>query len=324
MNSSANTTIAIIGAGAWGSALAINFSKLFKEVFLICHTDEQTELLQHPHLDVPYSKNISLTVDYNCIAQAQHILIATPSYAFSEVLTQIKPLVVQHNIAWATKGFAGDTLLHTTFAHYFPQLQPCLISGPSFASEVAFCKPTALVVSSPSEEVAKVWANLIGSPSIKTYISTDIVGCEVGGAVKNILAIAAGISSGLGFGANTMSALITRGLAEMTRFGEVLGAKPHTFTGLSGLGDLTLTCLDDKSRNRQFGKFLVECNNTQQAIQRVGATVEGLNALPVVLNIAHTHSLKMPICFAVARVLEGEITPEDSVAILMQGVGSYE
>lgn len=338
MNSSTHNTcntahahtqnLVIIGSGAWGSALAINFSALFHKVFLLCHTQAQTKIKIHPSLGVQYPENIELTTDYSCLNDAENILIATPSYAFIDVLQHIKPYIHKQNLAWATKGFASgssaNNLLHQSFNDIFPHIRPCLISGPSFAIEVANFKPTALVVSSPDESVAKTWANLIKSSSIKTYISTDIAGCEVGGAVKNILAIAAGISSGLGFGVNTMSALITRGLAEITRFGVSLGGQKHTFTGLSGLGDLTLTCLDDKSRNRSFGKFLAQCGNKNNALDAVGATVEGLNALPVVLEIAKKNNIKMPICFAVDEILRGQTDMETIVKKLMQGGGYYE
>jgi glycerol-3-phosphate dehydrogenase (NAD(P)+) len=332
-SNSHNKNLVVIGAGAWGSALAINLSYLFDKVFLICHEQKQTELQNHPALDNPYPQNVVLTTKYESLNDCDNILIATPSYAFFEVLNSLKPFIkspktTTKNIAWATKGFAGEKLLHQTFKETFkeilPNLNPCLISGPSFAKEVASLKPTALVVSSESEEVAKTWANLIKSPNLKTYISTDIIGCEVGGAVKNILAIAAGVSSGLGFGTNTMSALITRGLAEMTRFGESLGAKNKTFMGLTGLGDLTLTCLDDKSRNRSFGKLLAKYNDKEKALIEVGATVEGLNALPVVLKIAKDKNVKMPICESVGGILSGKITAKTAVNNLMLRDSLYE
>ena len=323
-NNTCNQNLMIVGAGAWGSALSIALSCKFKTIYLLCQDNSQTLNCTHPALQVQYSDNTQLTADYSKIAICENILIATPSYAFSIVLDNIVPFIKQQNIAWVTKGFYGEKLLHQTFSNKFPNISPCLISGPSFASEVASLKPTALVVASPNKSTAVLWANLIKSSHLKIYISDDIVGCEVGGAVKNIIAIAAGISYGLGFGTNAISALISRGLAEMVRFGVSIGGSQKTFMGLTGLGDLTLTCFDDLSRNRSFGKEISKNPNVDLVLKKINATVEGLNALPVVLKIAKENQVQMPICEMVQMIISGKILPKDAVNNLMNRDINYE
>ena len=325
-NTDPDKNIVIIGAGAWGSALSIALTQNFNNIFLICHNEKQLIEIKdgHPVLQVKFAKNITLTTDYQVLKQSDSILIATPSYAFSEVLLTIKPYLVKHKIAWATKGFANEKLLHQTFAEILIDFSPCVISGPSFALEVANSKPTALVVASSNKKTSEFWAKKIQNSNLRVYISNDITGVEIGGAVKNIIAIASGISSGLGFGTNTMSALITRGLAEMSRLGISLGAKQQTFMGLTGLGDLTLTCLDDLSRNRRFGKEIAKNNNVATATKNVGATVEGLNALTTVLKIAKKQKIEMPICEKIEQIINNKITPLDAVKDLMARKIAYE
>lgn len=324
------TNLTIIGAGIWGSALSIALSVNFDNIYLICHNQQQADNLlpRHPALDVDFHKNIIPSADYSIIQQTDGVLIATPSYAFSTVLNQIKPHLTKQQIAWATKGFSNDNgddkLLHQVFNKVLPNYNACAISGPSFAFEVASKKPTALVVATDNQITQDFWINAVCTDVLRTYRNNDIIGVEIGGSVKNILAIAAGLSVGLGFGANTMSALITRGLAEMTRLGLSLGAKQKTLTGLSGLGDLTLTCLDDLSRNRRFGKELAKNLSIEQALKNVGSTVEGLNALSVVLRIAKQNNIEMPICEQVLQVTNQQTTPKQAVNNLMQRNVGFE
>ncbi len=286
-----SNNLSIIGAGAWGSALAIALSDKFDTIYLHAHSKDEADTLkpQHHALPKPYSNNIEIVFGFDALKNCDDILIATPSYAFSEVLQTLKPLLSKkHQIAWATKGFdtSAHCFLYQSFERILPEHYGCVLSGPSFAFEVASQKPTALVAASKNKAAREHWADLIRTKTLRAYTNEDIIGVEIGGSVKNILAIAAGIASGLGYGINTQAALITRGLAEMTRLGKSLGAKSSTFVGLSGLGDLVLTCSDDLSRNRRFGKELANDHSVENALINVGATVEGLNTLDLLLSIA--------------------------------------
>lgn len=317
-----SNNLSIIGAGAWGSALSIALSKNFDTIYLHTHTAEEAETLktQHPALSVKYADNVKLTFDLSLIKQSKSVLIAVPSYGFSTTLKHIKPfLTKQQPIAWVTKGFDTNhqSFLHESFESILNGHPSCAVSGPSFAFEVAMQKPTAVTVASRDKETRNYWAKALHTQTLRAYTNEDIIGVEVGGSVKNILAIAAGIASGLGYGANTQAALITRGLAEMIRLGKSLGAQEKTFNGLSGLGDLVLTCSDDLSRNRRFGKALADNQNVRQALDSVGATVEGLNTLELILSIAKKSQVEMPICEQVFQVTEGNISPTQAVNHLM-------
>ena len=317
-----SNNLSIIGAGAWGSALAIVLSENFDTIYLHAHTQLEASSLQpqHPTLPRPYTSNIKIVHGYTELAQCNNILIATPSYAFSEVLQTLKPLLdKKQQIAWATKGFdtTANCFLYQSFERILPDYHGCVLSGPSFAFEVASQKPTALVSASKDKNTRKHWADLIQTKTLRAYTNEDIIGVEIGGSVKNILAIAAGIASGLGYGINTQAALITRGLAEMTRLGKSMNANESTFVGLSGLGDLVLTCSDDLSRNRRFGKELAKGNNVEHALTNVGATVEGLNTLDLILSIADEQQVEMPICEQVHLVTLGKVSPTQAVNHLM-------
>ena len=315
-------SLVIVGAGAWGSALAIALSNKFEEIFLIANNKKFISKLgnKHPALTETFASNIKLSTDLSLIKNTKAILIAAPSYSFSGILFSIKPhLNSNHLIAWATKGFDPNNkcLLHETFQKILPDYHPCVISGPTFAVEIAKKKPSAIVVASKDHNTQEFWLDAIQTELLRAYKNNDIVGVEVGGSVKNVLAIAAGIANGLGFGANTQAALITRGLAEMTRLGVSLGAEKITFQGLSGMGDLVLTCSDDLSRNRRFGKELANNASVNEALKVVGATVEGLNALKIVISIANKLKIEMPICDQVMAVTEGKIKPADAVKELL-------
>ncbi len=324
-----NNNLSIIGAGAWGSALAIALSDNFDTVYLHTHTQEEVVTLQpkHPALSINYSSNIELTFDLSRIKDAQNVLIAVPSYGFTETLKTLQPLITaQHNIAWATKGCdtRAQCFLHESFESILTQHPSCVISGPSFAFEVAKHKPTALSIAAKDKKTQNHWAQIFNTQALRAYTNDDVIGVEVGGCVKNILAIAAGIAAELDYGINTQAAIITRGLTEMTRLGVALGAKPSTFNGLSGLGDLVLTCADDLSRNRQFGKALAKNQNVEQASDAVGATVEGFNTLELVLSIAKKNKVDMPICEQVKKVIDGQTTPSAAVNQLMSRAQNHE
>ena len=314
-------SLAIIGARAWGSALAIALSDKFDRIFLITKDKENTDRLgnQHEALSKAFNSNISISNNFVVIEDSQAALIATPSTSFNKVLTNLKPRIKNKPIAWVTKGFDPDNgkLLHESFSQKFPDHHPCAISGPTFAKEIVEKKPAAIVVASKDKLTRDFWAKTIQTNNLRAYTNSDIIGVQVGGSVKNILAIAAGIASGLGFGANTQAALITRGLAEMTRLGIVLGAEKVTFQGLSGIGDLVLTCSDDLSRNRRFGKELANNIASDKALKNINATVEGFKALKLVIMIANNHQIEMPICEQVLAVTEGRITPREAVTELL-------
>ncbi len=317
-----SNNLSIIGAGAWGSALAIALSDNFDNIYLHTHTQQEAQTLkpQHHALPAAYTDNINIVYGLDTLHQCNNILIATPSYAFTQILTTLKPLLQAfHQIAWATKGFDthAHCFLYQSFEKILPHYHGCVLSGPSFAFEVAAGKPTALVAASKDKNTRNHWAKLIHTNTLRAYTNKDIIGVEIGGSIKNILAIAAGIASGLGYGINTQSALITRGLAEMTRLGVSLNADKSTFVGLSGLGDLVLTCSDDLSRNRRFGKELANNHSVESALINVGATVEGLNTLDLILSIAREQQIEMPICEQVYYVTQAQVTPTEAVNHLM-------
>jgi len=314
--------IAVIGAGAWGSALAIAFSKNKENIELIAHKSNSAQKIKegHPKLPIGFNNNIKISANYELITNAEYILIAVPSFAFSETLLRIKPYINNiQKIAWATKGFdtSKKQLLSSSFEDIFPHIYGCAISGPSFAAELAIGKPTTLVVASKDKKTRDEWSNQIKTNSLRAYTNDDILGVEIGGSIKNVLAIATGIAAGLGYGANTQAAIITRGLSEMKRLGISMGANEKTFFGLSGLGDLVLTCSDDLSRNRRFGAELAKGRSIQLAKKNVGATVEGLHSLDMVLELAQKMSVELPICEQVSKVISGTSSPSEAVQALM-------
>jgi glycerol-3-phosphate dehydrogenase (NAD(P)+) len=252
---------------------------------------------------------------------ATDVLIAVPSHAFRSVLTEVAArLAPEARVAWATKGFELDTgKLPHQVAHEVlgPARSVAVLSGPTFAREVGRGLPTAMTVASPDAEFASALAQSLSSHNFRVYTSADIVGVEVGGAVKNVLAVGAGLSDGLGFGANTRVALITRGLVEMTRLGTALGGRRETFMGLAGLGDLVLTCTDDQSRNRRFGLLLAAGRTAEQALAEIGQVVEGYVAAKAVRAVALRENVEMPICAGIYAVLYENLPAKDVVRGLM-------
>jgi glycerol-3-phosphate dehydrogenase (NAD(P)+) len=222
-------------------------------------------------------------------------------------------------VVWLCKGFEADTglLAHEVQTQIAPQLRAGVLSGPSFAQEVAQSRPTALVAASAHASVREALVTAFHSPSLRVYANDDITGVEVGGAVKNVLAIATGLCDGLGLGLNARAALITRGLAEMTRFGLALGARADTFMGLSGLGDLVLTATGDLSRNRTIGLLLAQGRSLEQAVASLGHVAEGVYSARTVLRRATALGVEMPIAQAVVALLDGRMGPQDAVAQLM-------
>jgi len=249
------------------------------------------------------------------------LLIAVPSHAFRGLLTRILALLGRDTkLAWATKGFElpSGLLPHQIARQVLePDRSVAVLSGPTFAREVGGGLPTAMTIASTDHACAASLAKDLSSENFRAYTSGDIVGVEIGGAVKNVLAIGAGLSDGLGLGANTRVALITRGLAEMMRLGVALGARRETFMGLAGLGDLVLTCTDDQSRNRQLGLQIAAGRTPQQAIAAIGQVVEGYPAARALHDVAARHGVEMPLSESVHRVLYLGVTPREAVRELM-------
>ena len=252
---------------------------------------------------------------------ARDVLVVVPSHAFRDALSELAPsLAADTRVAWATKGFelSSGLLPHQVARDVLgPHRAIAVLSGPTFAREVGAGLPTAMTVASPDPAFAASLAQNLSSSNFRAYTSGDIVGVEVGGAVKNVLAVGAGLSDGLGFGANTRIALITRGLVEMTRLGVALGARRETFMGLAGLGDLVLTCTDDQSRNRRFGLLLAAGHDPEAALREIGQAVEGYLAARAVRGVARREAVEMPICEGIYRALYEGLPPRDVVRELM-------
>ena len=320
--------IGILGAGSWGTALAIQAARTGCEVLLWGHHQQHMDALAADRENKRYlpgaafPKGLSVTADLHTVSRfSTLILIAVPSHAFKATLEQLRPLAADHiRIAWATKGFNPDdgSLLHALVAAlFFEQTPVAVLSGPTFAHEVAAELPTAITIASPYPAFSNELTQLFHSNRFRTYTSTDIVGVEVGGAVKNVLAIAAGIADGLGFGANTRAALITRGLTEIIRLGLRLGGHQETFMGLAGLGDLILTCTDNQSRNRRLGIALGGGQALEAAMRAIAQEVEGVPAAKETYLLAQKHAIDMPITEQVYKVLYEGLSPDTAVRNLL-------
>lgn len=319
-------SIAVLGAGSWGTALAILLSHNGLDVRLWGMPDE-IALLTRERQNSRYLPGInfpeSLTPMDN-LAEAlqgvEEVLLVVPSHAFRSVVQTIAPLLPPKvGISWGTKGFEPGTqqLLSDVAAEILPERNLAVISGPTFASEVARGLPTAITVASDSLQHAEKLADLLHAPWFRAYTSNDMIGVQVGGASKNVLAIAAGIADGLGFGANTRAALITRGLTEIMRLGTRLGGHTETFMGLAGLGDLVLTCTDNQSRNRRMGLALARGLSIKQAREEIGQEVEGVHTAQEVKLLSQKWGVEMPISEQVYHVLFEGLKPKDAVHNLL-------
>jgi glycerol-3-phosphate dehydrogenase (NAD(P)+) len=320
------STIAIIGAGSWGTAMAIHLANTGEQVMLWAKDPQHVIKMQQSRMNDRYLPNIKFpktltpTNDLEaCQTLATHLILAVPSHAFSSVLTQLNPPL--KGLAWLTKGLDPLTnqflsqLVRDKWGNNFPL---AVISGPSFAREVAKGQPTAIVIAGEQETYLKDLQYLFHHDTMRVYLSNDMVGVQLCGAIKNVLAIACGISDGLNFGANAKAALLTRGLAEMCRLGLSLDANPETFMGLAGVGDLVLTCTDDQSRNRRFGLLLGQGMSLSDAQEKIGQVVEGRHNAAQVCALAAEHHIDMPICTEVNALLEGRRSPKEAVTRLMQ------
>jgi glycerol-3-phosphate dehydrogenase (NAD(P)+) len=326
---SADVPIAVLGAGSWGTALAIQFARSGRPVRLWGRDRERLAVMSASRRNERYlpsatfPPSLELEADLAAaLAGAHDVLVVVPSTAFRELLTELRPLLAAPmHVAWATKGFeqrSGKLPNQVAREVLGTERRIAVLSGPSFAREVGAGLPTAMTIASPHAGYAQTLARELSSENFRAYTSTDIVGVEIGGAVKNALAVGAGLSDGLGFGANTRVALITRGLKEMTRLGAALGARAETFMGLAGLGDLVLTCTDDQSRNRRFGLLLAAGRTPEAALAEIGQAVEGYAAARAIEAVAARASVEMPLCAMVYRVLYEQLPAQEAVRTLMR------
>ena len=321
--------ISVLGAGSYGSALAISLARNGHPTLLWGHDPAHVAVLEQDRCnkaflpDVPFPADLQLTADLQYAVQAAPVLLlVVPSHVFGQVLAQIKPFLrPDTRIAWATKGLEPDSgrLLQDVAREVLGDEMPLAeISGPTFAKELAAGLPTAISVASTHDNFADDLSRLLHcGRSFRVYTSPDFVGLQLGGAVKNVIAIGAGLSDGLGFGANARTALITRGLVEMQRLGAALGADAKTFMGMAGLGDLVLTCTDNQSRNRRFGLALGAGKDVDTAMTEIGQVVEGYRNTKEVHLLAARNGVEMPICEQIFKVLyEGKNPKEAAIALL--------
>ncbi len=316
-------TITVIGAGSWGTALALQLARNGHTVHLWGHLEEHVRRLIEDRENKEFLPGIPLTESIKPMASLEqavkdvrYLLIVIPSKAYREFLLQLKPYIEdQTYVFWASKGFEIETgkYLHELIVEELGVENYGVISGPTFATEVAQNLPAAVTCAGSRPEATLDMAELLHGGHFRCYTSNDIIGVEIGGALKNILAIAVGAVDGLGLGSNTRAALITRGLSEIMRFGDLMGAQKETLMGLSGLGDLILTCTDDQSRNRRFGLAIGGGMSVKEAIESVGQTVEGYRAAKAVYSILQKKGLNLPIIEQVFQVLYEAKTPVNAM-----------
>ncbi len=327
-NEAPKPCVAVLGSGSWGTALAVHLARTGHRAILWGIETEELDAMARDRVNARYLPGVRLPdgveIEHDfarSVMQADQLLVVVPSHAFREVLERVKPLLRPgQRVAWATKGFELSTgkLPHDVASEVLgPSVPTAVLSGPTFAKEVGAGLPSAMTVASKDPGYAMQLARSISGEKFRAYASDDMIGVEVGGATKNVLAIGAGISDGLGFGANTRVALITRGLAEMMRLGVALGADKDTFMGLAGLGDLVLTCTDDQSRNRRCGLLLAAGKTPAEAQTEIRQVVEGVLAARAVHDVAKRLGVVMPISEQIYRVLYEGLAPRDAVVALM-------
>ncbi|MDP7193125.1 MAG: NAD(P)H-dependent glycerol-3-phosphate dehydrogenase [Arenicellales bacterium] len=331
MNSPSQAPVAVLGAGSWGTALALLSARCGRRVLLWSpEQDQVSEMVATASNErylpgIPFGPNITATADLAAVTEAtRDLVVAVPSHAFRPVLGALAGCRSGDSgdlrICWGAKGFepASGLLLSEVFAEVLGEsATPVVVSGPSFAGEVAQGLPTALTVAAATESQAETVAGWFRDERTRVYTSTDMRGVQLGGAIKNVMAIAAGISDGLGFGANARAALITRGLAEMIRLGKALGGQADTFMGLTGIGDLILTCTDDQSRNRRVGLGVARGHNLGQVLDQIGQEAEGVNTTRVLHRKSQEMAVEMPIAEQVYQVLFEGLDPSRAVSTLL-------
>jgi glycerol-3-phosphate dehydrogenase (NAD(P)+) len=321
------TTVSVLGAGSWGTALACVLARnnvpttlWGRDPHAIAAMNQSRRNARYlPDLELPATLTLSGDLA-STVNGADVLLIVTPSHAFAELLDHIAPhLKTGNGIAWATKGFdpASGRFLHEIVAEKFPASAAAIVTGPSFAREVAQGLPTAVTVHSGSADFAHEMAHLLHSTHFRAYTGSDVIGAELGGAMKNVLAVATGVADGMHLGLNARAGMITRGLNEMLRLGAAIGARAETLMGLAGLGDLVLTCTGDLSRNRRLGLALGRGVGLKEAVAQIGQVVESVETADTVMRLANRYGLDLPIASGVQRVLREEITPAEGLRELL-------
>ena len=321
-------TLAVLGAGSWGTALATLAARNGLATTLWGRDAAIVEAIDRGHQNPRYLPGIELPASLRAttdLAQAVRgatwVLVVVPSHAFTETLHALKPLLpAGAGVAWATKGFepGSGRFLHEVAEDVLgPDVPLAVVTGPSFAKEVALGLPTAVTVHGADPEFAQVVADALHGPAFRAYTGNDMVGAELGGAMKNVLAVATGVADGMELGLNARAGLITRGLNEMLRLAAAIGARPETLMGLAGLGDLVLTCTGDLSRNRRLGLALGRGQAMDEAIREIGQVVESVQTADEVMRLADRHGIELPISAGVRAVLHGDITPVDGLRQLL-------
>jgi len=318
-----NVKIAVIGAGSWGCALAMHLAKHNKQVTIwdidsdVIHQMKETGYNDRYLPGIILPKNLNPLTDFKeAISNQDLILIVVPSHAFRKVIENIKPHISSNTyIAWATKGLDTNSqqLLSTVVNDVMGDRPMACISGPSFAKEVANGQPTVIDIASNDETLSMLMSQVFNHAHFRLHENPDFVSVQLGGALKNIVAIAVGMADGLGFGTNTTSALMTIGLDDIAHLGEVMGADKASFIGFSGLGDLILTCTDNQSRNRRFGLALSEGKTEKEALESIGQVVEGLQNIELALSLAKTYQVNLSIAENLDHVLKGKISPQEAI-----------
>ncbi|WP_017463575.1 NAD(P)H-dependent glycerol-3-phosphate dehydrogenase [Dyella ginsengisoli] len=324
---STRPTLAVLGAGSWGTALAALAARNGVPTRLWGRDRQALEAMAQTRRNQRYLPDLELPAELHyesdlaaALRGAQVVLIVVPSHAFASMLDQIAPLLEPGAaIAWASKGFEPGTgrFLHELVAEKLPGRPAAVVTGPSFAKEVAAGLPSAVTVHSDDEAFAREMAGMLHAPNFRAYTGSDVLGGELGGAMKNVLAVATGVADGMQLGLNARAGLITRGMNEMLRLGLALGARPETLMGLSGLGDLVLTCTGDLSRNRRLGLALGKGIALDEAVRQIGQVVESVLTADEVARLAAKHGLDLPIASGVRAVLHGEVTPVEGLRALM-------
>ena len=329
--STAYSAVTVLGAGSYGTALAICFARNGHKVTLWGRNKHDVDVLaaerknQRYLPDIPFPDTLELESDLCAAVQKSHfVLVVVPSHAFADTLLAIQPTLLKNTrLAWATKGLEPNTgrlLQDVALQHLGDKIPLAVLSGPTFAKEMAAGLVTAISVSATEPEFSAQIAKLLHcGRSFRVYDNDDFIGIQLGGAVKNVIAIGAGMSDGFGFGANARTALITRGLAELCRLGCALGARPETFMGMAGLGDLILTCTDNQSRNRRFGLALGEGLAVEDAMKSIGQVVEGFRNTKEVFLLAKRSGIEMPITEQIYQILyQDKNVKEAAIALLGQ------
>jgi glycerol-3-phosphate dehydrogenase (NAD(P)+) len=320
--------VAVLGAGSWGTALASLLARNGHDTVIWGRNAEQVRSINEKHENARYLPGISLPESLKASADlaetvlnADLILVVTPSHAFKETILALAPFRKSGTgVSWATKGFepGSGRFLHEVAEEILGSDVPlAVVTGPSFAKEVTQGLPTAVTVHSDDPEFAQTVAEALHGPTFRAYTGNDMMGAELGGAMKNVLAVATGVADGMGLGLNARAGLITRGLNEMLRLNQALGGRAETLMGLAGLGDLVLTSTGDLSRNRRLGLALGQGKSIKEAVASIGQVVESIQTCDEVMRLASRFDMDLPISDLVSRVLHQEITPQEGLQMIL-------